>query len=153
IAPWCQFGCHALETPHHIFVLCPAFANLRATATHDLSSALDTILDENSILDAFEPPICAALRHITSTLFADDASTWPQYCSHYYLGTIPNLPFEPQSIVHRRVAARITGLWHLACIRLAGRIWGDYKRKTNPFKSHRPKPAFSLPPHLNHIKL
>ncbi|KAI0071500.1 hypothetical protein K474DRAFT_1579142, partial [Panus rudis PR-1116 ss-1] len=125
LAPYCQFTCLALETPRHVFVVCPTFSSLRALAQRDLNADVDKILDDShNVLPA---TLMDRLRLITRHLFSDDARVWPQYSSHYYLGTVPPLPpscAPLTQVTQIRIVSRVSAAWHIACIRLAGRIWG-----------------------------
>ncbi|KAF9027239.1 hypothetical protein BDZ89DRAFT_987420, partial [Hymenopellis radicata] len=102
VSPLCPFGCGALDTVHHVFVTCPTFHHLRR--------------------DAYSSLIHALFR---------DSRQWPQNRSRFYLGVLPKLP-EINTITppraRDRVIRRIASIWHSEAIRLAGRIWGDYKR-------------------------
>ncbi|KAI0372494.1 hypothetical protein BV20DRAFT_939840, partial [Pilatotrama ljubarskyi] len=122
-APWCHAGCTAIETAHHIFVACPSFADLHQSALRDL--------------------------------IRDTAEIWPQHSSRYYLGTMPPLHPDPEladSCDARHLITRVVHGWHLASIRLAGRIWGTYKRRISP-RSPPPSPTASLvlPAYLAHL--
>ncbi|KAI0364748.1 hypothetical protein BV20DRAFT_955570, partial [Pilatotrama ljubarskyi] len=125
--PWCHAGCPAVETMHHVFVRCPSFDDL---------------------------PIKDVVLRITSTLFSDSLDVWPQYTSRYYLGTMPPLHLNTQ-LLHppaRRLLTRVVHGWHTASIRLAGRIWGVYKRRTSPRVRAAPSTeALFLPPHLQYL--
>ncbi|GJE93821.1 hypothetical protein PsYK624_099850 [Phanerochaete sordida] len=146
VAPTCRFGCSSDETPHHIFVACPHYAHLRR-------AAMSAILEDTSRqLDAAETisDIRDVVLQYTRSLFSDDAAVWPQYSSRYYLGTMPHLPCPTTTVAQQRLAARIMNGWHLGCIRLAGRIWGDYKRLTASRALH-PISPLSLPAHLSHL--
>ncbi|KAI0369744.1 hypothetical protein BV20DRAFT_945438, partial [Pilatotrama ljubarskyi] len=129
--PWCHAGCPVIETMHHLFVHCPSFDGLRQSALRDL-----------------------VVLRITSALFSDSVEVWPQYTSRYYLGTMPpiHLGHGPRPPAIRRLLTRVFHGWHSASIRLAGRIWGVYKRRTSPRTSAVPSTeALSLPPHLQYL--
>lgn len=148
IAPWCRFGCSVFETTHHVFAHCPTFASLRALALSSLRTEVA------GLLATAESPatLTSSLLRTTSALFEDDADTWPQYATRYYLGTMPPTSFEEAlSLADRRVVSSVCNAWHAASIRLAGRIWGDYKRRIRPreLPSLREPPV--LPPHLSHL--
>ncbi|KAI0351675.1 hypothetical protein OH77DRAFT_1429511, partial [Trametes cingulata] len=67
---------------------------------------------------------------------------------------MPPLPTTalPPSPAARRIITRIIHGWHSASIRLAGRIWGTYKRRTSPRPpAASPAEAISLPSHLAYL--
>ncbi|RDX44446.1 hypothetical protein OH76DRAFT_1326899, partial [Lentinus brumalis] len=102
-SPWCHAGCDAVETAHHVFVVCPVFDRFRQSALRDV------------------------VLRVTSALFSDSSEVWPQYTSRYYLGTMPPLQSIirfPDTLDGRRLLTRVVQAWHLASIRLASRIWG-----------------------------
>ncbi|TFK80339.1 hypothetical protein K466DRAFT_504065, partial [Polyporus arcularius HHB13444] len=120
----CQLGCDAVETARHIFVCCPFFDHLRCNAQADV------------------------VRETSEQLLM-----WPQHNTHYYLGTMPPLRL-PENIHHElettRLITRVVHAWHLTSIRLASRIWGEYKRRTTSRVTH-PSPTFTLPPSLAYL--
>ncbi|THH08366.1 hypothetical protein EW146_g9017 [Bondarzewia mesenterica] len=126
IAPWCQFGCHRLETVHHIFVICPTFTSMR-------TSMLRELVDETSKLLGQRPFTRdhSLILDIARGLFSDGGN-WPQHSSHFYFGTVPPLPtLDDHTFTDRhRLLTRISQIWHSMSIRLAGWIWGKYKRDT-----------------------
>lgn len=69
------------------------------------------------------------------SLFIDDPMIWPLHSSFYYLGQIPTISKMVQNasslteIQKRRTIANISADWHIASIRLAGRIFGDFQRR------------------------
>lgn len=93
------------------------------------------------------------LLRVTDELLIDDGNTWPQLRSRYYLGTMPSVQLpDPASADQRRLLARVVQLWHVACIRLTGRIWGEYKRRTRLPRPTTVAPApVLLPMHLRHL--
>ncbi|GBE80307.1 hypothetical protein SCP_0300220 [Sparassis crispa] len=146
---WCQFGCYALETPHHLFVECPMFAPLRENARRDV------ITESSKLLLGAEttPSLMEDILLVARSLFID-SDVWPLYTSHYFLGILPPTPTQgaPATSTHRRLCVRLMQTWHTIGIRLAGRIWGEYKRRTHPHtrRTFSP-PQLSLPLHLAHL--
>ncbi|KAJ7117390.1 hypothetical protein C8R43DRAFT_1037477 [Mycena crocata] len=72
----------------------------------------------------------------TGHLFGDN-ECWPDGQCQYYLGQVPPvLPLlqlgRRPSLTQSRLATRIAHTWHSEGIRLAGRIWGQLQRKSNP---------------------
>ncbi|KAJ7899507.1 hypothetical protein B0H14DRAFT_2494267 [Mycena olivaceomarginata] len=108
-SPQCRVGCDAIEDTHHIFVHCARYTEWRAKAITEL------------------------LRR--TLLFSDDI-VWPLQYSTYYLGHIPRFDHlvpttnDPTPLSHSRLAHYFAADWHVASIRLAGRIWGDWQKTT-----------------------
>ncbi|KAF5373304.1 hypothetical protein D9615_007407 [Tricholomella constricta] len=135
--PWCRYGCHVLESPHHLFTHCHAFDTLRQSAVHDLLSSVDTALD-----DSVPPPAQRTLIGLTRSLFSDDAS-WPTGQTRYYMGFLPPIDHLhlPQSL-----HTRISHLWHTASIHLAGRVWAKARQKAFESRmSKPPQPPYRVP--------
>jgi len=122
----CRLGCTAIETAHHLFVQCPAFAEIRGSHLQGLELA-------TSDLSATESPyVREALCAIACRIFFDDADVWPQLRSFYYLGALPSIA----SLCHLRnvdvtdrFLVRVAHLWHTHSIRLAAHIWAEFKRR------------------------
>ncbi|KAF9255602.1 hypothetical protein L218DRAFT_883808, partial [Marasmius fiardii PR-910] len=151
--PWCSLGCRLYETAHHLFVTCSRFDAMRGEACTTILSETKKILDNSATL---EEEMVTHLLMMARNLFTDHEDTWPLHLSRYYLGTLPPLPYHASGTVEtRRLTARIYKGWHSIAIRLAGRIWGEYKRlKRTPFT----RPAQSstdvtkeLPDHLRYL--
>ncbi|KAK0228538.1 hypothetical protein IW262DRAFT_1351615 [Armillaria fumosa] len=150
ISPLCISGCDSLETVHHIFVSCPTYRSFRQQATKTL------ITETSRILDSAEVPllICRSFLHVIRRLF-EDGPDWPQSLSRFYLGLMPPLPKHtglPEA-KENRLLARIAHTWHTSCIRLAGRIWAEYKRRVRPAppKKINNAAAIDLPSFLSPI--
>ncbi|KAI1797249.1 hypothetical protein LXA43DRAFT_877648 [Ganoderma leucocontextum] len=150
--PVCHFGCAALESAHHLFVLCPHFATFRDDAFCAILRDTSALLESADV----SPLFAGAVLRIARTLFSDDGTVWPQFHSHYFLGTIPAIPSPPpgasgaDSLPLHRLRIRLANLWHTASIRLAARIWGQYIRAFSCPVA--PEPVVpSLPPHLAHL--
>ena len=97
----------------------------------------------------------STLLCVTERLFSDDGDIWPRDASRYYLGTMPavTLP-DPVTSGQRRMLTRAIKAWHLASIRLAGRIWGQYKRKTGSVRRTAGSTVpIMLPAHLAYLLL
>lgn len=56
----------------------------------------------------------------------------------------------PSTSILRTAVSRVFQFWRLASIRLAGRIWGDYKRLTSPFPPRVPL-SITLPPQFSSL--
>ncbi|KIK69396.1 hypothetical protein GYMLUDRAFT_53808 [Collybiopsis luxurians FD-317 M1] len=167
--PWCSFGCKALENEHHIFVICPTFASLRAQSMHDMMAEIDEILNNTSALSPTEK---TAVSNVAHALLRDD-DLWPRYHSAFYIGNLPPLPpyvsrtvgigslshHEPvqwsKMVDTEEVRSRIYMMWHTSCIQLPGRILGSYRRQIR-FRAKRRtvKPIdVSLPSHLSYLSV
>ena len=71
---------------------------------------------------------------LAESIFSDNSPMWPLQENVYYLGKHPSLTsyidktIIRSEILRRRVVSHILMDWHLRCIRLAGRIFGDYQK-------------------------
>jgi hypothetical protein len=83
----------------------------------------------------------------TRRLFVDD-TVWPVHASRYYLGTVPAI--NPSCQVSTALGTKIAHTWHIASIRLAAQIWGNYRRIMNPSVGKAQR-SFDLPTHLQHL--
>lgn len=120
------------ETTHHIFVDCPAFRHMRKEATKAM------LAEVRRTIMPMQADIWDAIVHASELIFCDGEmdGTWSLGHTRYYLGRVPDV-FR---IAHAGDAAngsdlrclliRVDSAWHLAGIRLAGRIWGDMCRST-----------------------
>ena len=130
----CPFGCTAIGDMHHLFVSCTAYTEWRTQAGSELvaetGKKLHSLL-KNAELEAVE----AGLLQIAESILSDDSPTWPLQKNVYYLGKHPSLKkyinetTVKSEILRRRVISHISMDWHSRCIRLAGRIFGDYQRR------------------------
>ncbi|KAK0444498.1 hypothetical protein EV421DRAFT_2055674 [Armillaria borealis] len=82
------------------------------------------------------PAYNAFRQHATQTLITE---TWPQSLSRFYLGLTPPLPAITglTGAKTSRLLVRIAHTWHTSCIRLAGRIWAEYRRRVRPAPSKK----------------
>jgi hypothetical protein len=157
----CRFGCASLEDPHHIFVHCPAFQDLRDEYTQSLISDMAHSLCGTSTLDHLRSHV----THVVTHLFRDDDS-WPLGSSLFYLGLLPPLlpttcPYSSLSMDAHRLLTRVAHSCHHSAIRLAARIWGMVLRRSALHNSSQPQgldvgsrsSALPLPPHLQHFLL
>ncbi|KAK0439458.1 uncharacterized protein EV420DRAFT_1316137 [Desarmillaria tabescens] len=141
VSPMCISGCDALETVHHVFVSCPVYRSFRQHATQTL------ITETSRILDSAEVPllICRSFLQVVRCLF-EDGPVWPQSLSRFYLGLTPPLPALTglPGAKTSRLLVRIAHTWHMSCIRLAGRIWAEYKRRVRPAPSKKNNNAVAI---------
>ncbi|KAJ7176386.1 hypothetical protein C8R43DRAFT_872728 [Mycena crocata] len=129
--PCCRMGCNAIEDQHHIFVHCERYTEWRTKASEELLHRTKSKLCEKGL----EETDAVGLLHTVKSLFID-APVWPLQYSQYYLGHIPKLnglipkkPDDPDKLSMTRLEHHLASDWHTSCIRLAGRIWGDWQRE------------------------
>ncbi|KAJ7795080.1 hypothetical protein B0H14DRAFT_2189239, partial [Mycena olivaceomarginata] len=101
----CRHGCNAIEDQHHLFVNCKCYAGWRTSATEDIHTRTENKLIEKGIKEAD--------RHI------------PKF-DHALPKTLDS---ESVTLTRTRLGHHFACDWHTACIRLAGRIWGDMQRE------------------------
>ena len=126
----CRFGCADTESPHHIFVKCPHYAELR---TKELDSLITSI--EKRLLEAkLGPEDQALLLESAKSLFSDSETFWPLDSAAFFLGQIPKIdplipPDSMNNLINRsRLVHNITSDMHLSSVRLASRIFGDLQK-------------------------
>ncbi|KAK0219083.1 hypothetical protein IW262DRAFT_1437057 [Armillaria fumosa] len=106
---WCCLGCQAIESPHHVFVECPVFKNFRVEAS----------------------------KEILKSFLSDCNTIWPLTDTQFYLGHVPPLDRYLQrssfnsTVMRDRVLRNVHSAWHLVAVRLTGRIYGDFLRRTS----------------------
>jgi hypothetical protein len=138
----CTFGCRARETDHHIFIVCPRYKRFRSEAKAKLVETCQS--DKWTGANARKE-----LRSLAEILFVDN-DRWPAGQSQYFLGHIPVIKMKSLQEDFRRepvdpgnnattTAQKIHSELHIAAIRLAGRIYGDYARNTAKEKDTREK--------------
>ncbi|KAJ7278755.1 hypothetical protein C8J57DRAFT_1221587 [Mycena rebaudengoi] len=120
-------GCAgAVESAHHIFVVCAHFTEWRTAAAVELAARTQRKLEEYGI--AVEEQ--RSLAQAATSLFSDNAELWPLKMSQFYLGQIPRISdfltaeMLPDPIKRRKLSTHIASDWHTSSIRLAGRIFG-----------------------------
>jgi hypothetical protein len=129
--PQCRHGCDAIEDQHHLFVKCKRYAGWRTSATEEVHTRTENKLIEKGIKEADRVDLLA----IAKSLFSDNATIWPLHYCTYFLGHIPKfdhaLPktLDSVTLTQTRLGHHFACDWHTACIRLAGRIWGDMQRE------------------------
>jgi Reverse transcriptase (RNA-dependent DNA polymerase) len=127
----CRMGCSAVEDPHHVFVLCKAFGELRNKASKELMEKTRRRIEATELEEAhFEK-----LLRTAKLLFSDCPDTWPLHYSFYYLGHIPKLDnivdrkLFTSRIKYERFLHNTSSEWHMSAIRLTSRIWGAVQRE------------------------
>ncbi|KAF6741005.1 hypothetical protein DFP72DRAFT_345709 [Ephemerocybe angulata] len=132
---WCPFGCEHTGDPHHLFAECKVYDEWREETRNILVTRTRTIV-EGSDLDGYEYRKGLIEGYEAAELFLNVTSPiWPFQFTQFYLGLVPpldrwiNVQTLPGEVARRRLKTAIANEWHLHSIRLAGRIWGDYKRR------------------------
>jgi hypothetical protein len=129
--PKCRFGCPHTENPHHIFVICDRYLELRSKELDTLITGVKRRLDDAKLNSLNQSHIMHTVKHI----FSDSKDVWPLQSSMYYLGQIPKIEplIQPLSMTnainHSMLIHNITADMHLASTCLASRIYGDVQRE------------------------
>jgi hypothetical protein len=126
----CRFGCPATENPHHIFVECERFSEMRSKELLSLSVSIKKKLDEAAI----DLPLQSHILHLAKFIFSDSDIIWPLHSTVFFLGQIPKI--EPllsatamnNSVNRSRLIHNIASDLHLSSVRLASRIFGDLQK-------------------------
>ena len=127
----CRFGCQDIENPHHIFVVCARFAEMRIKQLDSLITSIKKRLDDAGL----DPGDQTRLLHTVKFLFSDSSIVWPLQSSVYFLGQIPKveilLPPLPtiSPVTRSRLVHNLATDMHLASARLASRIYGDLQKE------------------------
>jgi hypothetical protein len=127
----CRFGCPATENPHHIFVDCERYSELRTSALTAVMSSVQKRLVEAEVDPCHQNSVMNTVKYI----FSDSKDVWPLQSSAYFLGQIPKI--EPllssramtSSVDRSRLIHIIANDLHLSSTRLASRIYGDYQKE------------------------
>ncbi|KAJ7174789.1 hypothetical protein C8R46DRAFT_1252867, partial [Mycena filopes] len=82
--PWCRAGCDVLETPHHVFVECPAFQSTRGSHRESLVRHIRQILDGPVPVNELE----ARNLILTADRLFVDGNSWPGGLCRYYMGVV-----------------------------------------------------------------
>jgi hypothetical protein len=132
----CPLGCKVTGSMHHLFLHCTNYDEWRLQAGVDLVS--ETKKKLHALLSEEE---CALIEgeliQLAESIFSTDSSgcQWPLQMNVYYLGKHPSLSRIisddkiQSAILRRRTISHISSDWHSRCIRLAGRIFGDYQKR------------------------
>lgn len=127
----CRFGCPDTESPHHIFVICHRYSELRSNELASLITCVTSRLDDAAI----EPLDQTLILDTAKFIFSDSDSVWPLQSTVFFLGQIPKieplLPILPtiNHVNRSRLIHNIATDMHLASIRLASRIFGDLQKE------------------------
>jgi hypothetical protein len=127
----CCFGCQDTENPHHIFVNCGRFKEMRSKQVDSLITSITRRLDDAG-LDTLD---LTRLMHSVKFLFSDSSIVWPLQSSVYFLGQIlkvdallPPLP-SMNPVTRSRLVHNLATDMHLASACLASRIYGDLQKE------------------------
>ena len=127
----CRFGCPDTENPHHIFVVCDRYSEMRTNQLDSLTSSFNKKLNDAEL----DPCDQVSIMESVKCLFSDSINVWPLHSSMYYLGQIPKVePLLPpittgNSVARSRLVHNLATDMHLASARLASRIYGDMQRE------------------------
>ena len=128
----CRLGCGDVEDMHHIFVDCRIYESWRDEARMNVVDWTKEKLDAVDIEEVVKDSLLTAAK----SLFIDDPLVWPLQKTLFYLGQLPKIDplfnrggVKLGEIFQRRLKSHIVNFWHTTCIRLAGRIFGDFQRR------------------------
>jgi hypothetical protein len=128
----CRFGCPDNENPHHIFVDCDRFSELRSNERVALSSSVKNRLDIASICLSDQAPVLA----LAESIFINSNLFWPLHSTYFYLGQIPKVsphllpsPSLDNSVTRSRLVHNIASDIHLSSVRLTSRIFGNLQKE------------------------
>ncbi|TFK21088.1 hypothetical protein FA15DRAFT_718181 [Coprinopsis marcescibilis] len=133
----CRLGCTETETMPHLFVECRQYEALRAEGTRMVLEKTKAIIREYPVEDLDKEN----LMKTAECLFRHKPQIWPLGSSMFYLGQNPPIKIATKisEVTKQKIKSALTTEWHLASIRLAGRIFADYQRKMA--KLHCPRPC------------
>ena len=126
----CRFGCPDTESPHHVFVECPRYSELRSKEIVSLVLSIEKRMLEAKLV----PDDQALLLQLARSLFSDSETVWPLVSATFFLGQIPKInplipPYSISNLVYRsRLVHNIASDMHLSSVRLASRIFGDLQK-------------------------
>jgi hypothetical protein len=115
-SPICRFGCPDTENPHHLFIVCPRYSEMRLKALESLTMSIKMRLDEDEVNTSDQQRVLDTVKYI----FSDSENTWPLHSSMYYLGQLPKLepllsPLSSSNTVNRaRLIRNLAADMHLA---------------------------------------
>jgi hypothetical protein len=126
----CRFGCPDTENPHHVFVVCPRFSELRGKELLTLTASIKKRLDDAELSLIDQQPLIQTAKFI----FSDSDAIWPLRSATFFLGQIPKI--EPlvsslsiqDHVTRSRLIHNVASDMHLSSVRLASRIFGDLQK-------------------------
>ncbi|KAG1785402.1 uncharacterized protein HD556DRAFT_1249917, partial [Suillus plorans] len=156
--PWCHFGCDAFESVRYIFTRCPAFSAIRRAHSIQLCDETSSLLEGKAadhlreVLERaaqrlfsddaglwpqyrtrFYVGVLPPLARIVSNMTETEVGVLPPQShgmGNFASGNAGVLPPQLDSTtMEPKVLSRLAQVWHMHSIRLAGRIWGEYKRR------------------------
>ncbi|TFK17261.1 hypothetical protein FA15DRAFT_736109 [Coprinopsis marcescibilis] len=132
----CRLGCMETETMPHLFVECRQYEALRAESTRIVMEKTRAIICEYPVEDLDKEN----LTKTAECLFRHEPQIWPLGSSMFYLGQTPPIKITAKisEVTKKKINSALTTEWHIASIRLAGRIFGDYQRRMAKLNCPRP---------------
>lgn len=128
----CRLGCDDVEDMHHVFVNCRIYERWREETW---ISVMNWTKEKLNAVDV-EEVVKDNLLNTAKSLFIDDPLAWPLQKTFFNLGQIPKIDpilslnsAEFGEVFRRRLKSHVVSEWHTSCIRLAGRIFGDFQRR------------------------
>ena len=110
--------------------MCPQYETWRNDARDEIARKTKLKTETMEIEKLTKENLIRAAK----SLFTDDHLTWPLHVSLYYVGQLPNIDKliqDPTMTMTQklRLKSHISSDWHTSCIRLAGRIFGDFQKR------------------------
>lgn len=130
----CCFGCRTPADTQHIFRECRHFDKIRSTARGTLIAAVTTKMEEAKLPDEAEP-LKTRLLHIAESFFYNNNEIWLLHYTAFYLGHVPEFnsfvkaQYFTSEAKRNKFARELHSEFHLTGIRLAGRIFAEYRRE------------------------
>jgi hypothetical protein len=128
----CRLGCDDVEDMHHVFVDCRIYERWRDEAWTSVVDWTKEKLDAVEIEEVVKDSLLIAAK----SLFSDDPLVWLLHKTFFYLGQLPKIDplinrssTELGEVFQRRLKSHIVNCWHTTCIRLVGRIFGDFQQR------------------------
>ena len=128
----CRLGCGEVEDMHHLFVYCSVYEKWRLETGMSVVEWTREKLDTMGIEGVVRNNLLATAK----SLLVNDPLVWPLQKTLFYLGQLPKIDplinsdsAELEEIRRRQLRSHIVNGWHTSCIRLAGRIFGDFQRR------------------------
>jgi len=121
----CRYGCEAMESMYHVFVICGKFKALREEARGLIQKKVEKRCDEFNVEESHVVGLQEAAK-----FFFYDSDIWPLQNSVYYLGHVPKLdPWVSReafnsTTIRESFLHNIHGDFHMVGIHLTSHIWG-----------------------------
>jgi hypothetical protein len=88
-SPVCCFRCPNTQNPHHLFIVCPRYSDMRLKALESLTTSVKTKLDKEQLNTSDQLHVLNIVKYI----FSDSENIWRLHSSMYYQGQL--LKLEP----------------------------------------------------------